>query len=358
MPFNAPENIIHMYGKQKIGLFGVLLQFGPTNKSIEILDPYEVAAVQVQSLKAQGATFIIALSHMAAADNCELAKVRGIDLIVSGHDHQVKMSKDCGDAAYVTASQDWQDIWHIRVNFNFTKPVFQYNSIPITADLPTDPDMDAMINSYEDQIKKEYSVVIARTTVELEGRASEMRSRETNLGNFICDEMRTFGNTTISYFNGGSIRCNKIYPANSDLTKGSIVDMMPFSNKYTVVTLNGTILMQMLEHGVSKVDENSGRFPIFSGLRVVYNLDKPVGSRIISVQFQTPNGYANLQANSTMTVMTSTFLTFGGDDYSMMVGLPFVVTPEEGVDLQMILMQRVTGKTISPTLDGRMTLQK
>ena len=49
--------------------------------------------------------------------------------------------------------------------------------------------------------------------VDLESRDIKMRTRETNLGSFICDLMRTEYQTDFAICNAGSFRKNGIIPA-------------------------------------------------------------------------------------------------------------------------------------------------
>ncbi|KAL0489244.1 5'-nucleotidase [Acrasis kona] len=360
LPISSPENVVFDFMPGvKIGLFGVLLQFGPFNTSVVVRNPFQSAAEQVQKLKSKGATFIIALSHMAAIDNCALAQVSGIDLIVAGHDHIMKMDADCGGPAYVTATQDWRDLWHIRVNFNYTTPVLSYNNIPMTLDKPTDPTMDTLIQTYKKKIGAVYNVVIAKTLVELEGRSNYLRTRETNLGNYVTDTIKNYSNASIAFFNGGTIRCNKLYPVGFDIKKGDVVEMLPFSNSFTVLSINATILKLALENGVSGVEINSGKFPVVSGFRYVYRLKAPAFSRIVNVTVLDPKGsgvYVPLTDDMTFTMVTNSFMAGGGDGYDMLPHLPVIVSDESGIPIQMIVRDRIIEeKVMSPVLEGRVT---
>lgn len=359
MPFNSPQNVVYDFlPGVRIGLFGVLFQFGPLNKTIIVNDPYAEAANQVSLLKAKGATFIIALSHMAAVDNCQLSKTAGIDLIVAGHDHIVKMDADCGGAPYVTATQDWRDLWHIRVNFNYTTPVMTFNSVPMTLDLPTDPTMDALIQTYKTKIDALYNVVIASAGVDLEGRANVLRTKETNLGDYVVDTIKKVSNSSIAFFNGGTIRCNKVYPQGVTIKKGDVVQMLPFANAYAVLQVNGSVLRQALENGVSMVETNAGRFPMVSGLRFIYTMNNPPGSRVLNVTVWNAGStsYIPLTDGMVFSMVTNSFMAEGGDGYSMFVPLPVIVDSEAGIPIQQIIRDQVIAdKVLSPVTDGRVT---
>lgn len=44
----------------------------------------------------------------------------------------MQVQTQCGHAPYVKATQDWRDIWHIRVRMNESYPIMTYVNIPIT----------------------------------------------------------------------------------------------------------------------------------------------------------------------------------------------------------------------------------
>jgi 2',3'-cyclic-nucleotide 2'-phosphodiesterase (5'-nucleotidase family) len=334
LPFATTENIVVNVGPVKVGLFGVLYNFGPVDKNIVIHDVMDAAKVQVSKLKQAGAQFIIALTHQVAPDDCKLTYLPGIDLIIGGHDHRMKSNHDCGFCSYVKATQDWQDIWHLTVNFNFSTPVITYTSIPITGDMPTDPEMENLIS--------------------LEGTEHVLRTQESNLADYIVDKLRQFTQTDIAFLNAGSIRGNKYYPA-GPITKGTIMGILPFLNYATILSINGTVLKQALENGVSQVELISGRFPAPSGFKLEFSLQRPVGDRVILMQYKNASGvYVDIEPDQEFTMATSDFLYSGGDQYYMFQSLPRLSDPDNEQVLSVIVMDAIREEeTISPTVDGR-----
>ena len=61
---------------------------------------------------------------------------------------------------------------------------------------------------------------------------------------------------------------------------------MPWGNTIDVVTITGDTLKLVLEHSVESYKTNdpdpSGRFLQVSGLRLTYDVSKPVGDRLVS----------------------------------------------------------------------------
>ena len=51
------------------------------------------------------------------------------------------------------------------------------------------------------------------SAVHLDGRASVVRTGETNIGNMLADAVRAYYNTDIAFINSGSLRCDRIIDA-------------------------------------------------------------------------------------------------------------------------------------------------
>jgi 5'-nucleotidase len=84
------------------------------------------------------------------------------------------------------------------------------------------------------------------------------------------------------------------------------------------VDLTGKQIKELLEYGVSQVDKLDGCFPQVAGLKVDWQADLPVGSRMISIETRQADGsYVPLNLEQTYRVVTSSFLFKGGDGYSL-----------------------------------------
>jgi 2',3'-cyclic-nucleotide 2'-phosphodiesterase (5'-nucleotidase family) len=105
LPFPTVENVVIQVGPVKLGLFGILFAFGPSDKSVVIKDMIQTSKEQVAKLKQKGAQYIIALTHQSAAEDCKLSTtVSGINLIVGGHEHRMQANTDCGQAPFIKVS--------------------------------------------------------------------------------------------------------------------------------------------------------------------------------------------------------------------------------------------------------------
>lgn len=90
-----------------------------------------------------------------------------------------------------------------------------------------------------------------------------------------------------------------------------------------MVHLPGKVLYDVLEHSVHRYSDTIGRgeFLQMTGLRVTYNLTKVVGERVISAtipcSFCSTPSYTELDPNQKYSVVITSYLYEGGDEYSM-----------------------------------------
>ena len=111
--------------------------------------------------------------------------------------------------------------------------------------------------------------------------------------------------------NGGGIRGNRIYAVGTKISRRDILRELPFGNKTVLIELSGADLAAALEHSVSRIELDSGRFLQIAGMKFVYHSAAPVGSRVMEITI----GGSPLESTSTYTVATNDFLVRGGDGF-------------------------------------------
>ncbi|MBF5056419.1 5'-Nucleotidase domain-containing protein [Alcanivorax sp. 521-1] len=166
-------------------------------------------------------------------------------------------------------------------------------------------DVDAIATALEDVLAERDGNIIGHTEVFLDGRRSQVRTQETNLGNLTADAnlwlARQYdANVQISIKNGGGIRDDigyletppgstsedevELYPpvANEevgkqegDISQFDIEGSLRFNNSLTIGDVTAGELVQLLEHGVSGVENTEGRFPQVAGLRFSFEPTAP-----------------------------------------------------------------------------------
>lgn len=86
---------------------------------------------------------------------------------------------------------------------------------------------------------------------------AHVRTGETNLGDLIADAMRAESGAQIALINCGAIRDS--IPA-GDITKGNIINVLPFENYIVTKKNNGSNLSATLESAVKALPEENGAF--------------------------------------------------------------------------------------------------
>lgn len=132
---------------------------------------------------------IIAITHMRLKDDIRLAeKAKDIDLILGGHDHDVGIS--CYNNRWIMKSgTDFRSFGTIDIirasdgSFRFKKP----STILVTRDIQKDIRMTRLLENYSHFYPDDPGKIIAKSSVDLDGRFCVIRSRETALGNLITD---------------------------------------------------------------------------------------------------------------------------------------------------------------------------
>ena len=128
----------------------------------------------------------------------------------------------------------------------------------------------------------------------------------------------------IAIINAGLIRTS-IAPG--EIAREDTMTVLPFKNKFEVIEIDGATLLEVLEHSVSVYDASGqrteGRFLQFSGLKVVYDVRRPSGNRVLEVSVRcgrdcfTPK-YEPLSVTKMYHVISSSYVDNGGDGYFML----------------------------------------
>lgn len=377
------NGIVKTVNGEKIGIFGLTTaetkDISSPGKDIAFEDYIKSAEKAVDAFKAQGVNKIIALTHIGFNDgggdnDLTLAKkVEGIDVIVGGHSHD-KLEKPVVDTTgeeptvIVQANEYNKYLGALDVEFDQNGKVVGEDGHLIEIDqkdhdayvLQDDAEAASLLKPYKEQIDEKKKVIVGNSAAQLDGERTDVRTKETNLGNLITDGMlakaKTINpNTVIALQNGGGIR-DSIDAG--PITLAEVQTVMPFGNALAILNLKGSEIKAALEHSVSSVPESNGGFLHVSGLKFTYDSRKPVGKRVLSIQVKGKDGtYQPLNDSENYFVATNTFTAKGGDGYDM-----FKKASEEGrlsepgfVDWEIFVdfIEAQPDKLVNPTVEGR-----
>lgn len=280
----------------------------------------------------------------ALSENSKLAGKRVI--VIDGHSHTVESTTYGNNVTYNQTGSYLNNIGKVTLKSN---QLLAEAGLISAADAKT-VTPNAKIEALVAEIKAKYEaenaqVVIANNPVELNGERSNVRVRETNLGNAVTDALYAYGQTgfsnktSLAVTNGGGLRAT--IAKDQPVTKGDIIAVLPFGNIISQITVTGQQIADMFakslsatlqadkETGAPVLDENglplmeaSGGFLHISGAQVFYDTTLPADQRVLLIGILNPETglYEELDPTKTYYLATNDFLAAGGDGYTMLGG--------------------------------------
>ncbi|WP_428261092.1 5'-nucleotidase C-terminal domain-containing protein [Haliangium sp.] len=332
----AKSTVVTKQGRQ-IGIIGATTPNLPNITSpgaVTVGDVATAVQAEVDALESAGVNIIILISHLQSVDeDRELAaQLRGVDVIIAGGGDELladagrdllipgdeteifgsypllETDADGGLIPVVTTSGQYRYIGQLNLSFDEAGALLLQGAAGDANRDRVDPgsgpkrvaggaERDSVLPDVTLQtfvidpldlgLAEIRANVIADLFVPLDGRRTQIRSRETNQGNLIADAFlhtatrlaQNAGSTvpTIALANGGGIRNDDVVEAGV-YTELDTFDALPFANFLVVVPdVTPAQLKRLMENAVSRTTGGggSGRFPHIAGFRVVYDDSQP-----------------------------------------------------------------------------------
>lgn len=355
----AAPYIVRSFGPLKVGFIGLCLTSSEISrdklKHLRLDNPMAAAARYLPVLRREGATVVVAITHLTFDEDRRLAaRFPSIDLIVGGHEHypitatenRTLISKAGSDARWVA---------RLDVARRPSGPVERFfELIPITSALADEPRTAAVVASFEARLGSELDTVVGTSRVGLDARDLHVRASETNLGDLVADAVRAGARTDAALVNAGSIRGNRVYEP-GPLTRRTVVSIHPFGNTVCTLTVPGRVILAALENGVVKLPLAAGQFPQVSGIALQVDASAPPGQRVRDVRIDG----RPLDPDRRYTLAVPDYIFKGGDGYTMFEGQHAIVGPESG-DLMVTALEKYIAARgeIAPAVEGRITIRR
>jgi 5'-nucleotidase/UDP-sugar diphosphatase len=279
-------------------------------KGLRFAPPENVLPAIIRRVRAHGVSMVIALTHDGLDADRELArKVRGIDIIVGGHSHTA-IRDPVIESGTVIVQAGSNGIYLGVLNITFDrgkKKVLSYTKkdelrlVSPASGAQLDPNVAQIVDKYEAQVKTEFSKVIGTAAADF----TRDSTRESGLGDMVTDAMREASGAQIAFQNGGGIRADI---PKGPITLDAVFTALPFDNALISMDLTGEQIEELLEKSV--LSENMLQV---SGIQVVYDLSKPAGAKVTSVEV----AGKPLEAQATYRVVTNDFLASGGNQFNI-----------------------------------------
>ena len=257
---------------------------------------YEVVQKNIDAAEAEGADYVIALSHIGYADDSEYGNIAdvedlikntdGFDVVLDAHSHSIiegkKITDKSGDEVLLSSTgTKFEHIGKLTISENNIK-----TELIKTADYQS---TDSEVDAYIAQIYAEYSTLaerkVASGEVDLITKDADgnrlVRKSETNLGDLCADACRYAMNADIGYVNGGGIRADIL---KGDITLNDLLNVFPFNNTMVLAEVSGQTIKDMMEMAMMLWPEENGSFPHLSGL--TFSVNTAIASSVVLNEYE------------------------------------------------------------------------
>ncbi|XP_034940556.1 protein 5NUC-like isoform X2 [Chelonus insularis] len=359
------KSVILTVAGRRIGVIGYLTpdtQNTSNTGNVQFLDEVQSIKKEVKKLQANGVNILIALGHSGfSMDKKIAAKVDGLDLVIGGHTntflyngkppgsekpegpYPVEVEQKTGRKVYVVQAYAYTKyLGDLSIKFDAKGEIIKIKGNPILVDSSIQKAQDVVdeLEKWRPAVENLTTYPVGSSKVFLEGKSVICRKVECNLGNLIVDAMIDYNmkdykndkgywtDAAIAMHNSGTIKDSINKMPDEDITVSDIMSVLPFSNDLVKLEVSGKQILQVLEHSVYQMQLNyteyySGAFMHYSGIQVIYDLNKPSGSRVVpgSVYVRCASCrvpvYEQLENNKMYTILTIDYLRKGGDGYKM-----------------------------------------
>ncbi|NIY83004.1 bifunctional metallophosphatase/5'-nucleotidase [Vibrio hepatarius] len=329
-PFAQPYTIVERDGI-RVGVIGVMgidafynTMWKGNRQGLTIDDPIKTTQFWVDKIR-DDVDMVVVLTHQNKTapmqtdkeadpevqrgfdEDYEMAgKLKGVDVIFGGHsDHGLwkpVVHPKTGTVIGLTFGQG-KYLGYTKFAVDTDKhnvKLLEGKLIPVESDkLERDKKNSQLISSAREQFPE-----LNQQLATLDQTAYRRYYRESNVGNLVADMMREKADADISMISSGSIRV--------DLNKGpvtmeNVMDLFPFTDKLSLVELNGKQVKELLEYSYTL----PYGLAQFSGIEAKYDSKKPEGKRLLSLNI---NGEP-VKLEKTYKVATYSYAASGGDGY-------------------------------------------
>lgn len=326
--------VIKRYGDKRIAFVGVTTPDAMQSEAYAFFDEnqhqvYDLRTEEVYSLvqeavdnaRAEGADYVIVLSHMGEAklktgvtSHAMIAATRGIDVVLDGHTHSVIPYDSVAnlDGQLVPITQTGTQFAYYGHLWISTDGRMQLDLIPDADNPYRNPSVSALEDSINRVLDDATYYPVAQVAFDLpvkdENAMWYTRREETPIGNLIADAYRLQTGADIGLVNGGSVR-NGLKAG--IVTYGDVYSVLPFDNIVCRILATGTQVMDMLTRCTAKCPEQDGSFPQVSGIRfTIHTASHRVSD--VSVYDALSDTYLPLDPEGLYTIATTDYYASGG----------------------------------------------
>lgn len=291
---------------------------------------------------------VIVLAHDSIADDkhgtqsylSDIAKEFGgrVHIVFGGHAHKIVQNHVINGVLFVESGCYVQDVSKVTVTTDDKTGKFvaaQSELIPLIIS-QTGEDKD--IKKYLDTIREPNVDTPLGETMEVLAKNPPEGRLDSPLNNWVVDLIQAYAQTPIAIHNNGGTRVDL---PKGTITRRDLIDVHPFDNTITVMTVDGRFLKKFIRTGFSPRSLFS-----YAGLQITYKTNKKGKIKKIKILH---NGKP-LKNKAKYTIATNAYIAGGGSEGYMFKQIPDSAKKQLGTTSIRDLMEEALqkGKVTAP----------
>ncbi len=324
--------VIRQYGRRRIAYVGVTTPTIEDSNGFALLDEtglhnrYDLARhdliqrVQraIDKARQEGADYVIVLSHLGEDNESGftshrlVAQTRGIDAVLDGHTHSVVPHAYVHDldGRSVLISQTGSQFQYIG-KLVIDPDGHIYSELIETQHLVfRDPSTAHLLECVQETYLDDVVSPIGRSDVNWRRynlwRQPDNDPHTINAGDIVTDALRYVAQADAAWLNPGSIRKGMTA---SDLTRGDIVELLPYDNYLCTLSLTGSQIQKMVNSLVKDLTRDEEKITPLSGIRVSLRAKKKKKYEVARLEIIDPSTgqYTDIDPHRTYTLATTDY---------------------------------------------------
>lgn len=346
----VPPYIIKKVGELKIAIIGLMTTDLPTLtmteniQGLKVVSPDSTVNALIPELKRQGVNLIVAVTHIGVKEDSVLAaRCPDLDIIIGGHSHTpLFVPMVVNGITICQAGTRGRYLGRVDLLVDKSKDTILSATAKLiecrTADVIPDAKVTAEVDTYEAMVGTIMKEQIGVLTTDWK----RAHNKESNIGDWICDQFRTYAKSDIAIQNMGGVR--------KDLLAGPITirdmwEILPFGNLLMKFSLTGKEILSLLEHQDKLRDD----FCQYSGITFKYSF----ANNELKIFDVTING-KELDEEKMYSLVTNNYVTQQAKKYFGFEIPAKKITTYTMSDRDVCIKAVREQKEITSTIEGRM----
>tara|TARA_R110002167_G_scaffold63266_5_gene178674 strand:- start:14791 stop:16260 length:1470 start_codon:yes stop_codon:yes gene_type:complete len=243
--------------KIKVGFISVCIPSNPVDY-VEYGNMFVAARASYAAIK-DSVDVVFGLTHVKLTNDKRIAKlIPDLPLIMGGHEHTNSYDK-IGNVIISKADANAKTAYIHRISYDkkTKKTIVKSELKEINSSIKSDEKVGLVVDKWQNILKTEIKEIIQNpneiiyaTKIPLDGRDTQVRSEQTNLGTIITKSMSFAFDDKVdcAIVNGGSIRIDDELQGNINAV--DIFRVLPYGGPIFKVEIKGRLLKRVLDYGL------------------------------------------------------------------------------------------------------------